>query len=770
MAFLFLSYLEVGLPSVDVLKDVHLQEPLRIFTQDGQLIAEYGDVRRIPVFIHDVPKSLIDATLATEDHRFYEHAGVDFIGLARAAIVVLTTGRKEQGGSTITMQVARNFFLSNKKTYLRKIREILLALKIDHELSKEKILELYFNKIFYGQRAYGAAAAAKIYYGETLDQLTLAQIAMLAGLPQAPSRLNPITNAQLAKDRRDHVLARMKDLGYIDQTAYQQAIDEPIVASYHDVRPSLTAPFLSEMVRQWVVQQYGKQAYDQGYDIYTTINSQMQMAANQTLIDGLMAYDQRHGYRGPEGRLGNDVLKDIQPLVDQLKQIRIIYGLMPAIVMDVENQSAQVLLSSGQVVTIPWQGLKWARWQLRRHDQVFLGPLPTTANSILKVGNIIRVQEQEDGTYRLAQIPDVQGALMAVDPNQGAVLALNGGFDYFIKNFNHAIQAERQPGSGFKPFFYSSALEKGFTLASIINDAPIAIHNDGGDETDWWRPVNDTNKFYGPTSLRTALIESRNVVSVRLMQQIGVPYVLDYVTRFGFQKTQMPATLSLALGAAQFTPQEMAVAYAVFANGGYKVEPYFIDHVVDDDGKTVYQATPVMVCDPKSAGGESLPACAPRVITPQNDYLMTNVLQDVIRRGTGKNALKLHRNDLAGKTGTTNDEKDAWFTGFNRNLVATVWVGYDRPQSLYEHAAQAAVPIWADFMSLALKDAPETDYPQPQGIVTIKINPKTGLRANSNDPNAKFEIFDQQYLPPQKENDQSAPEDDANTANINQLY
>lgn len=630
-------YAEIALPDVSVLNDVHMQQPLRIYSADGKLMAEYGVKRRTPVATKEVPPLLIQAILATEDSRFYSHSGVDIIGVVRAAIAVITTGRKVQGASTITMQVARNFFLTPKKTYSRKIKEVLLAMKIDHAFSKEKILELYLNKVYFGNRAYGVVAAAHVYYGKSLDQLTLAQMAMLAGLPQAPSRNNPMKNPVNALDRRNHVLKRMLDVGFINQAQCDEAIKAPLTAKYHGHQVELNAPYVAEMARQAAVTMYGPRAYDEGLNIFTTVQSKLQNDATNALQTGLVAYAKRHGVMGKNG------------------------------------------------------------------------------------------------------LPKVQGAMVVMNPQTGAILALNGGYDFDASSFNRALQAERQPGSSFKPFLYSAALAKGYTLSSVINDAPIMIRDSG--ENTWWRPENDTLQFYGPTRLRVALAESRNLVSIRLLKAIGIPYTLDYLQKFGFDPHQLPHALSMALGSGVITPMQIASSYAVFANGGYQVSPYFIEKITDQKNKVLYEV--------------QKPALK-QVITPQNAYLMTQAMQSVIQTGTAKAALVLKRSDLAGKTGTTNNQVDAWFSGFNSNLLATVWVGYDNSgQSLHEYAAQTALPIWIQFMKSALVGQPLATMQQPPNIVSERIDVKTGLVAPANDKNVMFEVFDKNAMPLQATNTQS---------------
>lgn len=634
VVIVFFSYLEMRLPKVETLRHIHLQVPLEIYTSDGKLIAEFGTKRRIPVKLQKIPKQLVNAFIATEDARYYENPGVDFVGLIRAAMAVISSGRKVQGASTITMQVARNFFLSSKKTYWRKINEILLALEIDRNFSKDDILQLYLNEVYLGERAYGVAAAAQIYFGKTLDQLTLPEMASIAGLPQAPSANNPITNPKAALDRRNHVLQRMYELKYIDQNTYENAIKTPLNSSYHGLSTQVNAPYVAEMVRQAMVAKYGKKAYELGLKVTTTISSTLQPYANTALTNGILAYTKRH---------------------------------------------------------------------------------PASARG---------------------SVPGVQGAMIAMDPNTGAILALNGGFSFQLSHFNRAMQAMRQPGSNFKPFIFSSALAKGDTLATLINDAPIAIKSDSG-ENQMWRPHNDDLKFNGLLRLKVGLARSRNTISIRLLESLGIPYVLHYVSRFGFDPNTLPNTPSLALGSGVVTPLQIIRGYSVFANGGYLVTPYFIEKITSLHGKILFQA--------------NLPP-PPRTISPQNAYLMTQALRSVIQNktGTGAAASTLNRTDLAGKTGTSNKQVDGWFTGFNSNLVATVWMGFDNESiSLREYGAQASLPIWIDFMQHALQGAPEATMPEPPGIVTVRINPVTGQLATPGEADAIFEVFDKRHLPGQ---------------------
>ncbi len=734
-------YMQYDLPDVDALNTVQLQVPLQIYTSDKKLIATFGEKRRIPLPYEQIPQQLIQAVLATEDQHYFEHKGVDLAGLGRAAITLALTGKKLEGGSTITMQVARSFYLTRNKTYGRKLREILLAIKIEHKLTKQKILDLYLNKIFLGNRAYGVEAAAEIYYGKHLNQLSLDQYAMLAGLPKAPSTLNPITNPVAAKNRRDHVLTRMHDLGYIDDASYQQAMAAPINASYHDLETEVDAPYVAELVRQQLEQMYGDSIYTDNIKVYTTIQSKLQKEANAAVQQNVLEYDKRHGYRGPEANWGTPDITATDSLIAKLQQMQVVNNLEPAVVMEMTDQTVTVLRANGDLATIPWAGLSWARHQLNAD---YLGAYPTHASQIVKLGDVVRIIDN-NGQFSLAQLPKAEGALVTLNPHNGAIVAMTGGFSYLTSKFNRVTSAMQQPGSSFKPFVYSAAFNKGYTLATVIDDKPFIIENpvDGS----IWRPQNDTRRFYGPTRLRTAIIESRNVVSIRLLDQIGLSYALSYVQRFGFAKSQLPPGLSLALGTALVTPLQMAQAYAVFANGGFHVIPYVIDSVYNSQDVLVYRAKPLIAC------GDNCPAdtvSAPRVISAQNAYLITSALHDVIENahGTASAAQKLGRDDLAGKTGTTQDQVSAWFAGYNPDIVTVVWMGFDQPQSLHEFANKAALPMWMLFMQNALKNVPQDPFIPPDGIVTVRINPLTGERTADTDPNGIQEYFMTPYLPP----------------------
>jgi penicillin-binding protein 1A len=757
-----LYYIEYELPDIDALNTVQLQVPLQIFTHDKKLIATFGEKRRIPMPYQRIPVPLIQAVLATEDQRYFRHRGVDLPGLGRAAVQLILTGRKVQGGSTITMQVARSFYLTRHKTFGRKLREILLAIKIEHKLKKEKILELYLNKVFLGNRAYGVEAAAEIYYGKHLNELTIDQYATLAGLPKAPSTLNPLANPEAARKRRDHVLSRMHEQGYIDDHTYHTATQAPMDASYHDLQIAVKAPYVAELVREQLEQMYGDSIYTDGFKVYATIDSHLQNIANQSVRDNLLAYDQRHGYRGPSQNLGIPALDTLEDWEQMLHKIPVINGLEPAIVVEMTAQSITALRANGDLVIIPWQGLAWARKQINAD---YLGPKPKRADQILKLGDIIRITSTPLG-FQLAQVPKTEAGLVAISPHNGAIIAMVGGFDYQNSKFNRITHAERQPGSSFKPFVYSAALQKGYTLATIINDAPIVVENPT--DNSLWRPQNDTHRFYGPTRLRDALIHSRNLVSIRLLDLMTVPYAVHYLKQFGFTSAQLPSSLSLALGTAIVTPLQMAQAYSVFANGGLKVVPYVIDTIHNSQDQIIYQANPLIACTNRDC--QLSKHSAPRVISSQNAFLITSVLRDVIQQGTATLARNLQREDLAGKTGTTQNQVDAWFAGYNDNLVAVTWAGFDQPQSLHEYAAQTALPMWIQFMESALKNTPEHALEQPPGILSIRIDSATGKRASASDSQAIFEYFMQPYVPEEESDDNTPDSDDAEQDDSESLY
>ena len=780
-----------GLPSIEALRDIRLQVPMRVYSRDGRLIAEFGEMRRMPVRYRDTPDLMIKAVLAAEDDRFFEHPGVDYQGILRAAVNLIRTGEKSQGGSTITMQVARNFFLSSEKTYLRKVSEIFLAFKIERELSKEEILELYLNKIYLGNRAYGVASAAQTYYGAALDELTLDQMAMIAGLPKAPSRSNPIADPERAVIRRNYVLRRMHELGYIDPAAHQAAMRAPDMARLHGLAVELEGNYLAEMVRGLVVERYGEQAaYTGGLKVYTTLDSRLQQAAVASLRETLLEYDRRHGYRGPERRVDLSQLGEQRPAAPDgaeddetdaapaaagsggaVRQALAghppVGGLRAALVTEVGEREAEAVLADGERLRIGWDGMSWAR---RYIDSNRRGPPPRSATDILAPGDVIRVTPMEGG-WRLAQLPDAEGALVSINPMDGAVTALAGGFDFRRSHFNRVTQAMRQPGSAFKPFIYSAALDRGYTPASLINDAPVVFDDPALEST--WRPGNYTGEFFGPTRLRVALANSRNLVSIRLLQAIGIGYAVNYTGRFGFDGRALPRDLSLALGSGGVTPLQLATGYTVFANGGYRVTPYFIDEIRGSNDEVIFRAVPDIVCpeceeDPTilatlletNSAAEAqavadgvappdLPRLAERMISPQNAYLMTSMMRDVITSGTAVRARQLGRGDLAGKTGTTNDLRDAWFAGYNSDLVAIAWVGFDQPRSLGngETGSRAALPMWIGFMREALRGTKERPLTRPPGLITVRIDPESGLLAASHQRDGIFETFQAEYVP-----------------------
>ncbi|WP_213662531.1 penicillin-binding protein 1A [Stutzerimonas stutzeri] len=748
-AFLYLS---PNLPSVDSLRSIQLQIPLRVYSADNKLIAEFGEMRRSPVRFEEIPSDFIQALLAAEDDNFANHYGVDVTGLLRAAAQLLKSGHIQTGGSTITMQVAKNFFLTSERSFSRKINEILLALQIERELTKNEILELYVNKIYLGHRAYGIEAAAQVYYGKSIDELTLAQKAMIAGLPKAPSAFNPLVNAARSKERRDWILGRMYRLGSIDEASYQQAIAEPETARYHGAAPELDAAYIAEMARAEMVGRFGSAAYTDGFRVYTTVSSERQQAANLALFEGLIEYDQRHGYRGPEARLGE---KSRDAWLEELTQHRALSGLLPAIVSQVDADGIKVLLRDGSEHAVSWESMKWARPFLATNS---LGPRPQRPAEVVARGDLIRIRLDGESA-RFSQVPVAQAALVSLDPIDGSIEALAGGFSFGQSKYNRAIQAKRQPGSSFKPFVYSAALDAGYTAATLVNDSPIVFVEEGMDRI--WRPKNDNNTFLGPIRMREALYKSRNLVSIRLLQSIGIDYTIDYISRFGFQPQDLPRNLSLALGTATLTPMEIATGWTVFANGGYKIEPYLIERVEDREGQQIFAANPTRVPDAPNAAtvstgqvepaeADTAPRIAEQIIDERTAYIMTSMLQDVITRGTGRRALALGRHDLAGKTGTTNDSIDSWFSGYNADLVTTVWAGFDQPQSLgrHEYGGTVALPIWMKYMGSVLKDLPEHMPAEPAGLLTLRVDPQSGRAATPSTPNAYFELFKSEDSPP----------------------
>jgi penicillin-binding protein 1A len=773
-------YLEPSLPTVDAMRTGSLPVPLRIFSRSGELIAQIGEKRRVPVAYEDIPVLVREAFVAAEDQRFYTHHGFDYSGVLRAALVDLTSGDFSQGASTITMQAARNMFLTFDKTIRRKLQEIFLTYRMEHEFSKEQILSTYLNVIFLGQRSYGVAAAAETYFGKELDRLSVAEAATLAGIPQAPSRFNPVTNPRAAQNRRRYVLAQMQKLGYIDAATAARAGSDPVEAHDHGILTGVDAPYVAEMARADVVARYGEDAVNQGYRVYTTIDGRLQTAANRAVSIGLIEYDRRHGYRGPLKQISVDERATNTRLDAAIGEIADIGLLHAAVVLSVAPEAARVYVRGMGLAQIDSDGLSWAR---RRLSDTRTGPAPKQAEEVLRRGDVVYVVTNGSGQAQLAQQPEAQGALVALDPNDGALAALVGGFDYFDNKFNRATQARRQPGSGFKPFLYSAALENGFTPASIVMDAPIVYDDSSQERT--WRPENYEKGFEGPMRLREALVFSRNLVTIRVVRQLGIDAAIDYASKFGFNPQELPHDLTLALGSLPATPLQMVTAYATFANGGYRVDSYFIDRIENASGEVVYQPAPKEVCESCDAataaagavqaadapGGAADPApvtdtdlapanplppylpasrLAPRIISPQNAWLLDDIMADVIKRGTGSRAgHALHRSDISGKTGTSNDFHDAWFNGFNRSVVATVWVGLDqeRPLGEGEEGSRTAVPIWINFMREALRGQPDQARPLPPGLVTVRISPRTGLVAGPNESDAMYETFMDAHLP-----------------------
>ena len=840
-------YLRPALPSVEEMRDIQLQIPLRIYSRDGRLIEQIGEKRRNPVDYEDIPEIVVQAFLAAEDDRFFEHPGFDYQGIARAGFKLIATGSRAQGGSTITQQLAREYFLTRDRTFVRKAKELILATQIEREFTKPEILSLYLNKIFLGQRAYGVAAAAEVYFGKQLSELSVAEAATIAGLPAAPSRLNPVSNPDLSRDRRSYVLRRMQELKFIDDQQFADAMMTPMESHLHGPRVDLRAPYLAEMARSEAVQLLGDAAYTDGYQVVTTIDSRLQRAASSALREALLTYDRRHGYRGPVAQaaiatiVDNYETRDADPesespaddfidapietrtdiaLQDYLNEFPVYRDLKIAIVTELkpgkagqkedpaENSAVLFLRDAGRI-EVPWDRLQWRPYV---NDNV-IGTAPESVAELLSVGDVVYLVNGSKG-WQLAQLPEAQGAFVALDPHDGATAALTGGFDYYASKFNRAVQTRRQPGSSFKPFIYSAALENGFTPATIVNDAPVVLDSEGQEES--WRPENYSNRFYGPTRLREGLVKSMNLVSVRVLREIGMRRALAHIKPFGFPKSALPRDLSLALGSGGASPWQMAEGFSGLASGGYATQRYFIDRILNSDGQIVYQSTPTMVCtlcapvwfdgretdlenaafipavterqpaiaaenkadtledtetidlDPEvpayasvdemiKAGIDWRPdytetplfwedrSQAKRIITPQNSYLIYTMMRDVINRGTGRRARSLERGDIAGKTGTSNNRRDAWFSGFNTEIVGIAWVGFDndsRSLGAGEEGSRTALPMWIDFMATAIVGTKEAPLKQPPGIVTVRIEKDTGLLASADANDAIFEIFE----------------------------
>lgn len=826
LAFLALIAIYISLkddlPSVESLKDMKWQTPMQIYSADGKLISQFGEKKRIPLKLSQMPQQLINAVLATEDDRFYFHFGVDPIGMGRAVLGQLM-GQNKGGASTITMQVARNFFLTREQTYLRKIKEIFISFHIESLLSKDEILELYMNKIALGHRAYGFGAAAQVYYGKDVNELTLAQIAVLAGLPKAPSTMNPISRPQRAKARRAVVLQRMFVSGYINSTQLEQANNAPITAKRHGAEIELNAPYVAEMAHQEILARYSKEeAYTSGFKVFTTISSKRQQAAQQAIVENLKAYDQRHGYRGPISQLRakNDeatnnenisLAQQIIPLsndevLSALSKVKSYQNLQPAIVIEVQEKQALITLKNkqGKLITglINWPDMAWARAYISDQKQ---GAAPNNAAEILGYGDLIYVEAITDKTpeitaqetfttelpyYKLSQLPQASSALVALSPDNGAIEALVGGFSFKQSQYNRAIQAKRQVGSNIKPFIYSAALDNGYTLASLINDAPINQWDRSSSSV--WRPKNSPPIYVGPIRIRLALAQSKNVIAVRLLRKVGLDKMINHLSLFGFAPDELPHNESLALGSASLTPLEVATGFATFANGGFLIEPYLIERIEDSFGNVIYQANPAIACDECEQKNmldnsqteqalteqhqevaitkNTIPNVnkAERVISKQNAFLITEALNSAIWgadwsikpgwQGTGWRARVLKRRDIAGKTGTTNEAKDAWFSGFSRRIVATTWIGFDNPQRNLgqttfnknlgknqitgkEFGAKSAQPAWIAFMKVALSDLPIEPFQQPEGIISVRIDKATGKLTNKTDKTSLFEYF-----------------------------
>ncbi|HET7202584.1 MAG TPA: PBP1A family penicillin-binding protein [Steroidobacteraceae bacterium] len=761
------QFLAPEIPSAAALRSVKTQMPLRVYSRDGKLIAQIGEQRRIPVAWDEIPEVVVDAFLAAEDDRFYEHPGVDWQGLVRALAANVAAGGMREGGGTITMQLARNTVLTSERTLRRKLKEVFLALRLEREFTKQEILTLYLNRIFLGQRAYGIGAASEVYFDRHVRDLGLAEAALLAGLPRAPSVDNPIASVVRARDRRAYVLRRMLELEMIDRAAHDAANALPIASRLHGPIIELDAPYVAEMVRAEMMRRYGPDALAAGYSVTTTLDSRLQRAANAAAWRTILEYERRHGYRGPLERLDPASLDDAVALGGAFKRNPNRGSLVTAVVTRVDERDAVVIRRNGVAVPLDWDALSWARPVVREGT---LGPSPRTAGDVLAVGDVVCVEPLPDGKFRLGQLPAVAGALVALVPADGAIVALVGGFDFGSSKYNRVTQAQRQPGSAFKPFLYSAALERGFTPATLVNDAPIVFPGGAGAEGDEeWRPQNITRRFYGPTPMREGLVRSRNLVSIRLLRGAGVGFTTRHIANFGFAPAALPANLTLALGTGQVTPLEMARGFAVFANGGALVTPYFIDSVRDTGGRVVFEAAPLLACPACDAptvpaGGQMIPAVAsgmgaaaisperraPQAISPANAFVMTDMMTDVIQRGTAQRAATaLGRRDIAGKTGTTSDRRDTWFVGFNADLATAVWVGFDQERSLgeQEEGSKTALPMWIYFMEEAVRDRPEHRQPEPPGVVRMWVSRGTGAPTRANAPGALFETFLENYAP-----------------------
>jgi penicillin-binding protein 1A len=746
-------YLSPKLPSKESYTNIRLENPLRIFTRDGKLLAEFGSRRSNPLQYEDIPPLVTEALISSEDKRFYSHNGVDFFGLLRSVVGILTF-HDWGGGSTITMQVTKNFFFEGESPYSRKFKEILLAIKMERELSKEEIIELYLNRTFFGISAYGISAASRQYYDKEVQDLSLAEIATLIGIMPRPNSYNPLASPERAKTERSRVLRRMLDQNMIDEVAYETALNSPETADRYGRQPDLDAAYVAEMVRLEMVKRYGDLALTDGFEVYTTIDSQMQIAADKALVNGLESYDRKHGFRGRENHMSPAADGSTTAWLEILRTTPTVASQIPAFVQSVAERSMTVLLKTGESITLDWEGLRWAKHFI---NSSAWGSTPASATEIAEPGDLVRVKLNPDGKWVLGQVPAVNGGLVSLNPNNGAILALSGGYDFYASSFNRITQAQRQPGSNFKPFLYTAALDNGYTPATLINDAPLARSD--------YRPENFGGEFLGPIRLRYALAQSKNLVSLRLYDALGEDLVLPYISRFGFHQEEFPRNdLTVAIGSHAVLPIEIVTGYAVFANGGYKVEPYLIDRIVNFNDGEVFHATPATVCTDCNAQAAPVPVvaatsgetpapllpAAPRVVDARITYLIDSILRSVLTEGSGRPVLRaINRQDLAGKTGTTDYATDLWFSGFNGNIVTTVYVGYDQPQSLgnAEQAATVSIPIWIEFMKKALEGTPEVSMQQPDGLVTVRINKDTGLLARPDEPNTMFELFRKEDVP-----------------------
>ena len=753
----FYLYLDPQLPDADSYRHYRYETPLRILTHDGKLIAEFGERRLMPIAVNDAPELYLKGVIATEDKRFYEHSGIDWISMSNDLLSLVFSREIVRGASTITMQLPRNVAdLSRDKTVIRKVKEMLLALKIERELTKEEILELYINVVPFGKQAYGVKAAAYTYYNKPPSELNLPQLAMLAGVPKRPEAGNPINGPEWAIDRRNLVLRRMRDTGVISLEEYEEAVEAPITAEVFTRQLDLHAPYPAEIARQELLKLHGEDIYT-GFSIYTTIDLAQQAAAQQAVQSELEAYDRTYGYRGPEKAI--EPTDDTEIQLEELDQFSTVHDLEPSIVVGVEEKSARVLRADGSQASIPWRGLAWARQALA---DAYVGARPKTASDVLAVGDVVRIRRSND-EWELAQIPAVSGAIVALDTNTGGISALVGGYSFGINQYNHATQARRQPGSGFKPFVYSAALHQGVTPATLFLDGPMVFEDTSLEGV--YRPKNEDGKYRGPTRLRVALTRSINLVSIRVLTSVGGENVISYLPRFGFDTAEMPSNTQIAIGGGNlaYSPLDMAAGYSVFANGGYKIQPHLIKRVIGREGAVIYEPSYPIVCLDcdehaglqASVDSEAMDIdtakqqVAPRVIDERNAFLMNSMLRDVVRFGTGSRALSLNRADLAGKTGTTDEALDTWFNGFHPTLAATVWVGFPQQQSLgrYEFGSTRPLSIWIKFMREALSDVPEHPLQQPNGVVRVRIDPSSGKLADHDQENAIFEYFREEHSP-----------------------